>query len=54
MLNEENERGDAERILAALNAADGLGVNADQFRETFLRQVSPQTSVGHVAANDAQ
>ena len=54
MLREADERRDAEWILAALNAADGLGVDADQFGETLLRQVRPQTGVGHVAANDAQ
>ena len=39
MLRETHERRDAERILAALNAADGLGVDADQFGETLLRKV---------------
>ena len=41
MLRETNERRDAERIHAALNAADGLGVDADQFGETLLRKVRP-------------
>ena len=54
MLCEADERCDAERIFSAFDAADGLGVNADQFRETLLRQIRPQTGVGHVAANDAQ
>ena len=54
MLRETDERRDTERILAALDAADGLRVNADQFGETLLRQVRPQTGVGHIAANDAQ
>ena len=54
MLREVDERRDTERILAALNAADGLGVDTDQFCETLLRQIRPQTGVGHVAANDAQ
>ena len=54
MLRESDERGNSERILAAFDAADGLGVNADEFGETFLRQIRPQTDVGHIAANDAQ
>lgn len=54
MLREADERRDAERILAAFDAADGLGVNADQFGKTLLRQVRPQPGVGHVAADDAQ
>lgn len=54
MLREAHERRDSEWILAAFNAADGLGVNADQLGEAFLRQIRPQTGVRHVAANDAQ
>ena len=54
MLRDANERGDAERILAAFDAANGLGVDAHQFRETFLSQIRPQTGVGHVATDDAQ
>lgn len=53
MLGEANERGDAERIFSALNTADGFCVNADQLGEALLRQIRPQTGVGHIAANDA-
>ena len=54
MLGEPDKCGDTEGIHPALDTADGLGVNADQFSETFLRQIRPQTGAGHVAANDAQ
>ena len=54
MLGEPVECGDTEGIQPALDAADGLGVNADQFSETFLRQICPQTGVGHVASDDPQ
>lgn len=54
MLRETNERGDAEWVLAAFDAPDGFGVNAHQLGEAFLRQIRPQSGVGHVAANDAQ
>ena len=54
MLRDADERPNSERIFTALNASDGLGVNAHQFGEALLRQIRPQTGVGHVAANDAQ
>lgn len=54
MLRDADERGDAEGILATLDAADGLGMNADQFGKTLLRQIRPYSGVGHVATNDAQ
>ncbi len=54
MLRKADERRDTKGILAAFDAADGLGVDADQFGKTLLRQIRPQTGVGHIAANDAQ
>jgi hypothetical protein len=54
MLRKTDERGDAERILAALDTADGLRMDADQLGKTLLRQIRPQSGVGHVAANDAE
>ena len=54
MLGETHQRRDSKGILAALNAANRLGMDADQLCNTFLRQIRPQTGVGHVAANDAQ
>ena len=54
MLGKAHQRGDRKGIFAAFNAANRLGMNADQFGKTFLRQIRPQPGVGHVAANDAQ
>lgn len=54
MLGKAHQRSDSKGILAPFNAANRLGVDADQLGKTFLRQVRPQTGIGHVAANDAQ
>ena len=54
MLGKARQRSDSKGILAAFNAANRLGMDADQLGKTFLRQIRPQTGVGHVAANDAQ
>ena len=54
MLGKAHQRRDGEGIFAAFNAANRLGMDTDQLGQTFLRQIRPQTGVGHVAANDAQ
>lgn len=54
MLREANECRNAERVFSPFNAANGLGVNADQLGKTLLRQIRPQTGVGHIAANDTK
>ena len=54
MLGKAHQRGDRKGIFAAFNAANRFGMDANQLGKTFLRQIRPQTGVGHVAANDAQ
>ena len=54
MLGKAHQRRDRKGILATFNTANRLGMDADQLGETFLRQIRPQTGIGHVAADDAQ
>ena len=54
MLGKAHQRRDGKGILAAFNAPNRLGMDADQLGKTFLRQIRPQSGVGHIAANDAQ
>ena len=54
MLGKAHQRSDSKGIFAALNAANSLGMDADQLGQTLLRQIRPQTGGGHVAADDAQ
>lgn len=54
MLGKACQRSDSKGIFAAFNAANRLGMDADQLGKAFLRQIRPHTGVGHVAANDAQ
>ncbi len=54
VLCKADEGGDAKGIFAAFDTADGLRMDADQLGKALLRQIRPQSGVGHVAANDAE
>jgi hypothetical protein len=54
VLRKPCEGNHSEGILAPLDVADGLCVDAHQLCETFLRQIRPQTGGSHVTADDAK
>ena len=51
VLGNSGEAGHGKRIPAAFDAADGLPVNANQFRQTLLRQTRTEARVLNVLAN---